>query len=264
MFPLDAQAPLDGNAWNPGLWIVDAATGEHTNLNIGLPSAYLADAAASPDGTHIIYSTTQGLGAGSDTWMINVDGSGRKLLFHATGSGQSIAGLFTWSPDGKQVAYERIADNQTPFQLSGLWVMNSDGGSQHRFADADGGHGYYPTWSPDSQKVAFIVRTNVADRAADIHAQALQSGIQVVNIQTSRSTLVASVRQTGVQLNSHPTWGKDSASITFTAQNSVNHVLGGSPRYYLVHVSNGASIQAFAQSQITPLTSTLSHVVAIS
>ncbi|HEY4389438.1 MAG TPA: hypothetical protein VGN34_33775, partial [Ktedonobacteraceae bacterium] len=34
MLPLDPQAPMDGNAWNPGLWTVDAATGAYTNLNI--------------------------------------------------------------------------------------------------------------------------------------------------------------------------------------------------------------------------------------
>ncbi len=263
MLPLDPQAPMDGNTWNPGLWIVDAATGQHANVDIGMPSAYLADAVASPDGSKIVYSTTKGIGTGSDTWMVNQDGSGRTLLFHSAGSGQSIAGLFAWSPDSKKIAYERIADSDTPFQLAGLWVMESNGGKQHRIGDADGGHGYAPTWSPDSQKVAFIVRTNAADAAANTQAQALQSGIQVVNVQNNHSTLLASVRQTGVQSNTNPSWSKDSASVTFIAQNPVNRVLGGSPRYYIAHVASaGSSISAFAQGQVTPLTPTLSHVVA--
>jgi hypothetical protein len=264
MLPLDPQAPMDGNAWNPGLWTVDAATGAYTNLNIGMPSAYLADAAASPEGSHVIYSTTQGIGTGSDTWLMNRDGSGRTLLFHSAGSGQSIAGLFTWSPDGKRIAYERIADSDTPFQIAGLWVMDSNGGYQHRVGDADGGHGYAPVWSPDSQKVAFIVRTNSTDNVADTQAQALQSGIQVANVQSNRSTMIASARQTGVQWNTNPTWSKDSASVTFIAQNPVNRVLGGSPRYYIAHVASDNSISMFARSPVRPLTPALSHVVAAS
>ena len=41
------DAPMDGNnGWNPGLWIVDAATNTHVNIDISVPSAYLIDAAA--------------------------------------------------------------------------------------------------------------------------------------------------------------------------------------------------------------------------
>jgi hypothetical protein len=264
MFPRDAQAPLDGNSWNPGLWVIDAATGEYSNLAIGMSSTYLADAVASPDGTQIIYSTTKGIGAGSDTWMMNMDGSGQKLLFHSAGAGQSIVGLFAWSPDSKKVAYERIADSNTPFQVAGLWVLDRKNGQQLRVGDADGGHGYAPSWSPDSKNVAFIVRTNIADVAANTQAQALQSGISIVHVQNNHSTMIASVRQTGVQLNTNPSWSKDSSSITFVAQNPANHVLGGSPRYYIAHVATeSGSITTFAQGQVRPLTGTLSHIVAV-
>src|SRR5579885_693775 len=62
MFPMGPDAPMDGGGWNPGLWIVDAATGAHRNIDIGAPSASLIDAAASPDGSRIIYSTTPAWG----------------------------------------------------------------------------------------------------------------------------------------------------------------------------------------------------------
>src|ERR1051326_7174003 len=64
MLPLGPNAPLDGKSWNPGLWSVDAATGAHTNIAITAPSVNLVDAAASPDGSRIVYSTTTGLGTG--------------------------------------------------------------------------------------------------------------------------------------------------------------------------------------------------------
>src|SRR3989442_899759 len=81
MFPIGPNAPMDGGTWNPGLWEVDAVTGAYTNIDIQVPSAYLIDAAPSPDGSRIIYSTTAGLGLGSQTWLMDSDGNGRQHLF---------------------------------------------------------------------------------------------------------------------------------------------------------------------------------------
>ncbi|GAC1349039.1 MAG: hypothetical protein NVSMB27_18890 [Ktedonobacteraceae bacterium] len=269
MFPLGPTAPLDGNTWNPGLWEVDAASGAHQNIDIGVPSAYLIDAAPSPDGSHIIYSTTAGLDLGSDTWLMNSDGSGVRHLFSNPGGSLSgacgatcntLAALFTWSPDGKSIAYERLADSSIPFLPAGLWVMDNAGGQQRRLADADGGHGYIPVWSPDSHKIAFVIRTNADDRQANISMQSLQTAIAVVDVTTSHAWTVASAKQTGMQLNLNPTWTADSAySITFTASNPVNRLLGGSPRYWSARV---AGIQS--QLLVSPLTPTLTHIIATS
>ncbi|HEU5230077.1 MAG TPA: hypothetical protein VFU49_19815 [Ktedonobacteraceae bacterium] len=257
MFPMGPDAPMDSNGWNPGLWIVDAATGAHKNLDIGAPSADLIDAAASPDGSRIIYSTTPGLGMGSDTFLMLSDGSNRAHLFSTAANVQSIAGLFAWSPDGTRIAYERLSDSSVPFLPAGLWVMDSQGGHQQRLTDVDGGHGYGPVWSPDGRKIAFVARTNVSDQRADVQAQALQSAIGVVDIASTRSWLVDSSAQTGAQLSVDPIWTSDSASVTFTAMNPANLVVGGTPRYWstsIVGVQNS--------SQPIPLTPTIAHVVA--
>jgi len=259
MFPLGPDAPMDGiNGWNPGLWVVDAATHAHTNIDIQVPSAYLIDAAASPDNSHIIYSTTNGLGMGSDAWLMNRDGSMRTHLLKSVGEAQSILGLFTWSPDGSQIAYERLSDSATPFLNAGLWVMDSHGGQSRHLVDTDGGHGFMPVWSPDSRKLAFIARTNVGDRRADQQAQALQCTIGVVDVQSSQSWHVVSAQQTGMMLNINPGWTPDSASITFTALNPINRVVGGTPRYWSARVVGPTTHPAATQ-----LTPALSHVIAI-
>src|SRR5579863_984823 len=98
MMPMGPAAPMDGNGWNPGLWEVDAFTGAHRTIAIAVPSAYLIDAASSPDGSRIIYSTTAGLGLGSNTYIMNSDGSDRTTLLHMPGGAQSITAFFTWSP----------------------------------------------------------------------------------------------------------------------------------------------------------------------
>jgi Tol biopolymer transport system component len=257
MLPLGPNAPLDGNSWNPGLWKVDAATGAHTNIAITTPSADLLDATASPDGSRIVYSTTSGLGTGSKVWLINNNGTNSVHVLTINNGPQSVAGLFSWSPDGAHIAYERLVDSPTPFLAAGVWVMNSKGTAQTHIADADGGHGYPLAWSPDSQKIAYVVRTNLTNRRADALAQDLQSAIGVSSIATAHSWIVASPQQTGVQLNVNPSWTPNSASITFTASNAVNLVTGGSPRYY-----SALATAPGTRPNVIRLTSPIPHVVA--
>ncbi len=259
MLPLGPSAPMDSNSWKPGLWEVDAATGQHKSIAINVPSAFLIDAVPSPDGSRIIYSTTAGLGLGSDTWLMYADGSNKTHLFSDSSAAHTIAALFTWSPDGKTIAFERLSDSPTPFLPAGLWVMNNGGGQQRRLADTDGGHGYTLVWSPDSRKIAYVVRTNVSNRQADVQMQALQSGIAVVDVATSHAWMVASTNQTGMPLNLNPTWSSDSAQITFTAANPTNLVIGGMPRYW----SARAIIQQM-QPAVTPIrTPIMAHVIAV-
>jgi WD40 repeat protein len=258
MFPLGPDAPQDSNGWNPGMWEVDAATGAITNIDIHMPSAFLVDAAPSPDGSRIVYSTSKGLGMGSDTWMMNGDGSHVTHLFSMPGGARSIAGMFAWSPDGASIAYERLSDCPTPFLPAGLWLMNTTGLQQRYLADTDGGHGFALSWSPDGRRIAYVLRTNTGDRPADFSAQSLQSAIAVVDVSTGRSWVVASQIQTGKQISANPLWMANGSKLTFTAYNPFNLVLGGSPRYWSAQVRDQPS-----QPQVIPLTSSLLRIAAI-
>jgi WD40-like Beta Propeller Repeat len=267
LLPLGPGAPRVNGAWNPGLWIVDAATGQYRNIDIHMPSAFLVDAASSPDGSRIVYSTSYGVGMGSDTWMMNSDGSHQARLFYLAGGAQSIVAMFSWSPDGSMIAYERLSDSPVPFQPAGLWVMSSSGTASRRLADADGGHGFTLAWSPGSHYIAYIARTNNDDRAADYDAQSLQCAVAVTDVTNGASSIVAAPAQTGAQFNDNPQWianGPGQLSITFTAYNPFNLVLGGSPRYWSAQVVRATGlVQHQAQFQATPLSPALSHVVAI-
>ncbi len=237
MFPVGPVSAANMQDWHATVWQVNAATGLHNGINLGVPSANLIDAAPSPDGSRIIYSTTAGLSLGSDTWLINSNGSARKHLFYNKGS-EAVNALFSWSPNGKNIVYERLVDSATPFLNAGLWLMDAQGTQSQRLADTDGGHGYAPYWSPDSRKVAFIARTNPYDVQANVQSQALQSAVDVIDIASKKIYQLASPQETGMQLNINPTWTSDSAYVTFTALNAPNHVLGGTLHYWSVSVAS--------------------------
>lgn len=259
MFPRGPNAPLIAGSWNPGLWEVNAATGAFINIDIHVPAAYLVDAMPSPDGSQIVYSTSAGLGLGSDIWIMDAHGQHQRHLLQLSGDAQGIAGLFAWSPGGQTIAYERLADSPTPFLPSGLWMMNAQGGAQRFLAQADGGHGFALVWSPDGTKIAFVARTNPTTSQADQSTQSLKSAIEVIDVSSRRVTTLAGPAQTGVQINAGPAWSADSARVTFVAFNPLNPELGGTVRYWTASAYAHATTPAAAQFA-QPIT----HVVAFS
>lgn len=205
--------------WQPGLWIVDAATGSHVDVPLpaGMTSTDLIDAAPAPDGAQIILSVTAGLGHGSTVWTMNPDGMNAQRLF----ASPADVGLFAWSPAGNQIAYEAIADSTIPFQPAHLWVMTTSSAQRHVLATVDGGHGFAPAWSPDGQHLAFVTRLNVGDSAANEQAGLLQSAVQVIDPASGALTTIAAPAQTGQPRNIAPTFQAD-GTLTFAAMSASN------------------------------------------
>jgi|GEM_PF-817018 Tol biopolymer transport system component len=258
MFPRGPDAPLDNGVWNPGMWKINAASGNVTDIDIHVPSADLVDAIPSPDGSQILYSTSAGLGLGSEIWSMDAQGQHQTLLLHFSGNAQSIAGLLSWSPDGQTIAYERLADSPTPFLPASIWLMNRQGGNQHFLAQADGGHGFALIWSPDSKQVAFVSRTNPDDGQADQNTQALKSAVEVINLASQKVTTLANPALTGMQINASPTWDTTSSIVTFAAYNPLNPVLGGTIHYWSVSAQPGGTTPA-----LTEIAQPVTHVIAL-
>lgn len=134
---------------------------------------------------------------------------GNRQIFVMDSDGQNLIRLTdevwdnnpAWSPDGRKIAFTSYKDEG----LAGveawdveIYVMDSDGKNRKRLTDIPGSN-FEPSWSPDSQRIAFI---NSGPEATEIF---------VVN---ADGTLQERLSDNGGS-NREPSWSPDGKSIAF-------------------------------------------------
>jgi hypothetical protein len=81
---------------------------------------------------------------GSGIWVVPAaGGSATQLTLPPDASG----GAPDWSPDGRQIAFQRDL---------AIWVMDEQGNDQRPLTDAAAGKALFPAWSPDGRRIAFV------------------------------------------------------------------------------------------------------------
>jgi Tol biopolymer transport system component len=205
-----------------GVYRVDPRTLEAEHLPVPEETYNVA---FSPDGERVLFAVTEGLGHGSELWMMNRDGSS---LTRLVSEQRHILALPRWSPDGKRWAYIRMPDSEVPFPVGELWVM--DGKNARLLSDwADAGRGYGPVWSPDGQTVAFVARENVADRLADLLLSRLESNLYLADIATGRVQAVTRFENAWIE---EPVWSPDGHQLIF------HGIIGARPGIWQVHLAS--------------------------
>ena len=168
-------------------------------------------ASYSPDGSRIVFVTTQRGVGHCDLAVMAADGSGQTLL---TDSGTPCLYYYTptWSPDGSMLAVVRNdfrIDGDEP-QLS-IWLMNADGSNETRLTPLDATHAYFhPSWSPDGSRIA-VVKSNRRQSQGDIVLLDPNGGPET------------NLTCCGTHLYEWPDWSPDGTKIVFGATS-------GSPR----------------------------------
>ena len=185
------------------------------------------DLSAKPDSSDFTFTFSRGLGQGSELWLARQDGRVVQQLYADPYNYISFA---RWSPDGKQIAFIKIPDTQTPFTVGELWVMDERGSNARKVADADAGHGYAANWSLDGKQIAFVVRENPDDENANQSSDALISNIYVIDVESRTLTLITHLK---IGRTETPFWSPDGNTLAF------NVVINGRMNVSIVELASG-------------------------
>jgi Tol biopolymer transport system component len=88
--------------------------------------------------------------AGPDIYSMNPDGSDVKELTNL--GPDNGASWESWSPDGKQIAFNEY---RAPDYVPQIWLMNADGSNQHALLATSDFRDERPSFSPDGRSVVF-------------------------------------------------------------------------------------------------------------
>ncbi len=121
----------------------------------------VGDPRCSPDAKWVAYtlSTVDVTGDKRDTdiWMASVDGKENIRVTTSTEAETSPK----WSPDGKYLSF--LSSRPGKAKGSQVWVIDRRGGEAQQLTDVKGRLTYYE-WSPDSKKLALILREEDDDK----------------------------------------------------------------------------------------------------
>ncbi len=185
------------------------------------------DLSTMPGSSDFVFTFSRGLGSGSEMTLSQRNGRDFQQLLVDHFNYLSFA---RFSPDGKQIAFLKIPNSQTPFTVGELWVMNADGSNPRKLADADAGHGYAANWSPDGKWIAFVKRENAEDQGANQSAESLISNIYLVNVQNGDLKQITSLTNGRAET---PHWSPDGNTLAF------NTVLDGRMEVQIADIASG-------------------------
>lgn len=202
---------------SPGLWLVEASTGQHRLLAqpAELSYANISGATISPDGQVLAYSIN---GPGiAQVWIANADGSEPRLM------SDSAMAVFTWSPDGRYLLYSGEYQPEgargTPSVLPHLWLVDREKQNRQPLGLSwESGITFalyqLPVWSPTGQYVANSAPLDVGipfwEKGEDHRSDRLypfrNTGVYVESVETGEMWLAA---PNAVD----PTWSPDGSML---------------------------------------------------
>lgn len=116
-------------------------------------------------------------GKRDEIWEVSTNGKEqpkKHTPFHERAGFLSRYPFYSFSPDGKKIAY-------TPIQ-EGVFVANVDGTNHHKIADADLQAFYQVDWSPNGRSLVFSANTHAGDYGLYIYSFTSQKVRRLVSL----------------------------------------------------------------------------------
>lgn len=102
----------------------------------------------SPDGTKIVWNSRETTQERMHLYVMNADGSGQRRLVPNRSAPDTQA---SFSPDGRRILFMSYDDGYE------LWVADADGTDARKIVNRMR-ETYSPVWSPDGNRIAFVMR----------------------------------------------------------------------------------------------------------
>ena len=150
----------------------------------------------SPDGQKIAFSSYRN-GGNIQIFVMDSDGQNPIRLTNEANDKNPA-----WSPDGKKIAFDGYGEKGLPGAVwtIQIYVMDSDGKNRERLTNGPA-HNLNPSWSPDSQRIAFESTRHVATE------------IYVMNANGTKQERLTDNRV----VDEDPSWSPDGQRIAFSS-----------------------------------------------
>jgi TolB protein len=168
-------------------------------------NSFASTPAISPDGTEAAFSLRTPRGLDTDLYISKLDGTGR----HDITNNPAIDNAPTWSPSGKQLAFESDREGG----VNQIYICDADGANVRRIIK-EGGDANSPAWSPDGRWIAFHWKPHLSTRYDIFLAEVSSGKIRQVTHNSGS--------------NESPSWAPDSRHLVFQSNRN------GSTQIYIM------------------------------